>query len=167
MSGTPEIEEAGSRRCPSCGAGADGTFCPACGVRKIPRPLALRSFLAEALGELLSLERRLLRTIPPLLLRPGRLTLEHIAGHGGLYVSPIRLYFAGALLFFGFLTWVGVDLLPVVPVRDRRAHLAPRGALGADSVAARWPTVAMQLAALASLVAGVWRLNEQPLGWRS
>lgn len=39
------------------------------------------------------------------------------------------------------------------------------GALGADSVAARWPTVAMQLAALASLVAGVWRLNEQPLGW--
>lgn len=38
-------------------------------------------------------DSRIIRTIGPLLLRPGHLTLEYFRGHRVRYVSPVRLFF--------------------------------------------------------------------------
>lgn len=97
--------------CPRCGAAATGTYCGACGARVAPPPLRLRPFLAEALSELLSIERGLLRTLRALFTRPGSLTVAFREGRGGAYTPPLRLYLATGFVFFGGLSLAGVDTM--------------------------------------------------------
>lgn len=95
--------------CPVCDAPAEGVFCSECGSRTRARPLGLKEFVREGSKDLALLERRLVRTLPTLLLEPGRITLDYSEGRGALYVHPLRLYFALALLYFGVLGLVGVS----------------------------------------------------------
>ncbi len=79
--------------CANCGAPLAGPYCHACGqpVKGMIRQLS--SVLADFADSVLNLDSRLLRTIAPLLLRPGWLTLEYFAGRRVRYVTPFRLFF--------------------------------------------------------------------------
>jgi hypothetical protein len=57
-----------------------------------PEALTLRHFLVHTVaGELLNVDGTLWRTMRLLFVRPGRLTLEYVAGRRRLYVNPFRL----------------------------------------------------------------------------
>jgi hypothetical protein len=76
-------------------------YCSRCGQDRGRTPhVPLREFLAEAVGEALSLDSRLVRTIPPFFLRPGLLTEEFLAGRRTRYSSPLRLYLVATVAFF-------------------------------------------------------------------
>jgi hypothetical protein len=86
--------------CPNCGASA-GRFCPGCGQDQrhdLRRPV--RRLLAELAEETLSLDGKLLRTVPALLLHPGRVAAELAAGRRARYTSPLRLYLGASLALF-------------------------------------------------------------------
>lgn len=109
--GGPNADRVDEVRCVGCGSAVAGTYCAACGARVEPPPLELRSFLADALSELLSIERGLVRTLRDLFARPGSVTVAFREGHGAVYTPPVKLYLATAFVYFGGLTLVGADTL--------------------------------------------------------
>lgn len=85
--------------CRNCGAAAGGRYCPECGQETAPHPPTAAEFLHEFVGHYVALEGALWKTLR-LLLRPGALTLEYLAGRKRRYVLPLRLYLTASLLFF-------------------------------------------------------------------
>jgi hypothetical protein len=86
--------------CRNCGASVDGKFCPQCGQETELRLPTLREFLREAAGRYVALDGRLWRTVQPLVMRPGFLTREYLAGRRRRYIRPARLYLFSTLIFF-------------------------------------------------------------------
>lgn len=113
-----------SPACPNCGASLAFVpaprHCPQCGQVLVPR--APREWLRESLA-------RYGRTLAALILHPGRLTLEHIAGRRERYVPPLRLYLVASFVFFlvvKVLTAAGAAHIVVAPTMtpDGRAITA-------------------------------------------
>jgi len=57
--------------------------------------------VAEAADELFNLDTRFVRTLWPLLARPGQVTKEYLSGRRAVHVPPLRTYLIAALAFFG------------------------------------------------------------------
>lgn len=89
-----------TRACPNCGTWMDDAFCPRCGQRNASRLVSVRRFARDALEDNLAVDGKLPRTLGGLLFRPGFLTREYLEGRVVRYVSPLRLYLAGSVLFF-------------------------------------------------------------------
>ena len=88
-------------RCGNCRTPLAGGHCYVCGqpVRGLIRPLA--GWIADFFDSVFDWDGRLPRTLVPLLLRPGFLTTEYIAGRRVRYVTPVRLFlFLAIVLFF-------------------------------------------------------------------
>lgn len=67
-----------------------GNFCAACGQETLLHVASAREFLHELIGHYIALEGKLWKTLGLLLLRPGMLTAEYIAGRRARYVQPLR-----------------------------------------------------------------------------
>ena len=91
---TGEIKE-----CQNCGYKDSGNFCSNCGqsFTELNRPL--KDILAKV-GDIVNLDSRIFRFIPPFLFKPGFLTREYLAGKRKKYISPFRLYLFLSLLFY-------------------------------------------------------------------
>jgi len=89
------------RRCANCGAEVRDRFCGACG-QEASRSLRIpfHRLAGEALGELLSVDSKVGRTLPPLLLRPGSMTRAWLDGRRASHTSPVKLYLVFSFLFF-------------------------------------------------------------------
>ena len=102
-----------SPSCPNCEAPLSGPYCWSCGQRQLDLERPIRALMAEALEAFLSLDARLLRTLWPLLRRPGFLTMEFLAGRRARYVHPFKLYFALSVLLFLALSLSGKTMVRV------------------------------------------------------
>jgi hypothetical protein len=87
----PEATAAGA--CPECESTLVGDYCHGCGEKRPEaRDLTVRHFFSEAAQELTSVEHsKLFHTIWALLLRPGFLTNEWVAGRRRRYLKPLNL----------------------------------------------------------------------------
>lgn len=96
----PRSRLAGSGACLNCGTPLKGPFCHYCGQpdRRIMRffPVLLREFLED----FADFDSRFMRTLKPLLLRPGRLTRDFLDGRRFRYTPPLRLYLFSSIVFF-------------------------------------------------------------------
>jgi len=94
---------AGSVGCMNCGTELQGPFCHYCGQ---PDKNLMRFFpalLRELLEDFMDFDSRFMRTIKPLLFKPGKLTRDYLDGRRFRYVPPLRLYiFSSIALFFLF-----------------------------------------------------------------
>lgn len=73
-------------------------FCGSCGQESNLRAPTLLEFLQQLGGAYISTEGALWRTLWRLLLLPGQLTLEYLAGRRRRYVLPLRLYLTISVL---------------------------------------------------------------------
>ncbi len=89
--------------CPNCGSIAEGRFCSECGQARGTLLPSVSTWIREAIDEFLGVDGKLPRSIRRLAWPPGELTLEWRRGRRAHYVSPLRLYLVGAVLFF--LVW--------------------------------------------------------------
>lgn len=89
-----------SPNCCNCGALLTGDFCHECGqsAQSLRRPFW--ALLGESLETLFSIDGRLARTVPPLLLHPGRMTRNYLDGQRARFIPPFRLYVFASLIFF-------------------------------------------------------------------
>jgi hypothetical protein len=79
--------------CPACRERLVGEYCHRCGEERFdPASLSLRRFAVKTFQELTDLEHsKIFRTLKSLLLRPGFLTNEFLAGRRSLYLSPLKV----------------------------------------------------------------------------
>ena len=94
-----ESDEPASR-CLNCGAALRGQYCGNCGQRARGRLISLWELIRDAFGDLFELDSRLWQTLTPLLIRPGRLTHDYLAGRRARYMPPFRMYLVLSLVFF-------------------------------------------------------------------
>jgi len=86
--------------CRNCGATVASNYCPDCGQHTSLHPLSVREFAHELASHYVAVEGKLWRTLALLVLRPGRLTVEYLAGRRQKYIVPVRLYLTASFLFF-------------------------------------------------------------------
>lgn len=108
-----EKKLAGSAACLNCGTALKGPFCYYCGQ---PDRNFLRFFpvlLRDLMEDLLDLDSRFMRTVKPLLFKPGRLTRDYMEGRRFRYAPPIRVYIFSSLLFFLLAAFFSGDFISI------------------------------------------------------
>jgi hypothetical protein len=106
----PATEPAVSRRCENCGAQLLGDHCYSCGQPTKGLVRHFSSIIGDFFDSVFNFDTRTIRTLGPLLFRPGYLSNEYFHGHRVRYVSPVRLFFFLCILaFFAVRTLVPDD----------------------------------------------------------
>jgi uncharacterized protein DUF3667 len=95
-----ELDHVSQVRCANCGTPMQGEFCHHCGqsIHSVLKPV--HHMVEDTLDMVLHVDGRILHTLPPLLLKPGFLTLEYFSGRRVRYIAPFRLMFVLCLLAF-------------------------------------------------------------------
>lgn len=101
----PYVPPARVRRCENCGTPLLGEHCYACGQPTKGLIRQFGSILGDFADSVFQIDSRVFRTLAPLLMRPGRLTLEYFEGHRIRYVSPVRLFVFLSILAFLAAQW--------------------------------------------------------------
>jgi hypothetical protein len=107
--------------CLNCGAAVAHHFCPVCGQETRLHVPSAGEFFHEFISHYVALEGKLWQTLRLLVLRPGRLTVDYIAGRRARYVQPLRVYLSLSILFFALLKFGPHELIEVQP----HASVAP------------------------------------------
>ena len=106
---------AGRPSCANCDAAfvpERRRFCPECGQETEIQPPRLMEFVQQFGGAYFSTEGALWRTLKLLLLKPGELTAQYLAGRRKHYVLPLRLYLSISLVCLLLARFVGgVDVV--------------------------------------------------------
>ncbi len=86
--------------CRNCGTVVIGRYCGNCGqlAQTFHRPVW--SLASEVLGDFLSLDGRVMRTLPSLMFRPGKVTKAYLSGKRQRFVPPFRLYLLTSFIYF-------------------------------------------------------------------
>lgn len=88
------------RACLNCGWTVEQTFCPNCGQHIASHNKGIWQFVQEFLEEFIRFDSKLLRTLHPLVTKPGFLTAEWASGKRVRYISPLKIYITISALFF-------------------------------------------------------------------
>ena len=96
--------------CPNCSTSLLGTHCHECGQKKIDATeYSLKRFIGRAINDFTDLEsNKVIRTLSAMILRPGLLAAEYLAGRRGRYLGPLKLYLAFSALYFLF-AWTALS----------------------------------------------------------
>lgn len=103
------MQHARQRLCGNCLSALTGLYCAHCGQKQKSAIRHVGLLAGEFFNDVLNLDAKLLRTLKPLLFKPGFLSLEYFAERRARYVSPLKLYFLLSLVAF-FLIQRSVDL---------------------------------------------------------
>lgn len=102
---------AGSAQCLNCGTTLLGPFCHYCGQ---PDKNFLRFFpvlLRELMEDFLDFDSRFMRTMKPLLFKPGKLTRDYLDGRRFRYTPPLRLYIFSSIACFFLAALFATDVI--------------------------------------------------------
>jgi hypothetical protein len=86
--------------CLNCSAPVPGRYCAACGQSREVHVLSMHEVVGDVTHSLLHLDSRVWNTLRTLVLKPGQLTNEFIAGRHQRYLPPFRLYLVISVAFF-------------------------------------------------------------------
>ncbi|MDG1570815.1 DUF3667 domain-containing protein [Robiginitalea sp. M366] len=100
-----------SNQCQNCGHPLDisDRYCPNCSQLNSTKKITMRDFAEEFFGSIIDYDSRLWRTITALVLRPGQISLDYVAGKRVSYTNPFRFLLSLAVIYFLLLN-LGGDL---------------------------------------------------------
>jgi hypothetical protein len=107
--------------CPNCGAGLAGRYCSNCGQAADVHVPSTRELIHEVLEGLTHSDSRIWSTLKYLLVSPGKLTLEFVAGRRAAYLPPFRLYLILSVAFF-LIASFSHSQVEVIRVGDGNLH---------------------------------------------
>ncbi len=97
--GTQHPVEAGAP-CKNCGTIVTERFCTHCGQLGADFQRPIWALVTSSLSDMFALDGRIWRTLPMLMLRPGRLTRDYLDGKRARFVPPFRLFLLTSVIFF-------------------------------------------------------------------
>ena len=86
--------------CENCGAVVPDRFCSACGQLASSFHRPVWELVTESIADMFALDGRLLRSLPMLMFRPGRMTRNYLDGKRARYVPPFRMFLLASVIFF-------------------------------------------------------------------
>ncbi|KMQ59288.1 hypothetical protein ACM46_19335 [Chryseobacterium angstadtii] len=95
------------KTCLNCGHQVEERFCPHCGQENVESRQPFHYLFTHFIEDFTHYDGQFWKTIQYLLIRPGKLTKEYLAGKRQLYVVPVKLY-----IFISFLTFFVPAILP-------------------------------------------------------
>jgi hypothetical protein len=104
---------AGSPACLNCGTELKGPFCYYCGQPDKNMMRFFPALLRELLADTFDFDSRFLRTLKPLLFKPGKLTRDYLDGRRFRYVPPLRLYIFSSIAFFFVAALLATDAIQI------------------------------------------------------
>lgn len=110
--------------CPNCATALAGPWCHACGQHAEDFHRSAAKLLFESFREFLDVDNRLWRTLPDLVLRPGRLTRSYLDGHRAPQVPPLRLFLVILLGLFLIGLSRSPRIVPASPLPTTQAERA-------------------------------------------
>ena len=97
----------------------ENNFCPNCGQVNDKNPISVKLYFSEYLSGFFEFDSRFIRTMVPLLFKPGLVTKNYVEGKRKRYVNPFQLYLHITILFFLILGIFGtVDKFNIDPNQD-------------------------------------------------
>ena len=94
------FKERKEKVCLNCGADLQGRFCHKCGQENIEPKESFLHLLSHLISHEFHFDSKFLSTAKHLLLTPGFLTKEYMAGRRASYLDPIRMYIFLSAFFF-------------------------------------------------------------------
>ncbi len=91
--------------CKNCGMRVEERFCTNCGQLGADFHRPIWDLVTSSIGDMFALDGRLWRTLPALMLRPGRMTRDYIDGKRARFVPPFRLFLLTSVIFFLTVFW--------------------------------------------------------------
>ncbi len=124
--------------CKNCGYPITGSFCSQCGQKAGVHVLSFSEWFADIAEALFTFDSRVFRSVVPLVVRPGFLTREFVAGRRARYIAPLRLYLFISIIFFllaGNIARIdaGSDMVFDTPVAAQGKSAAKPGAAQDDT----------------------------------
>ena len=86
--------------CANCSTPLQGPYCHQCGQLAEDFHRSVGHLVEETAENLLHVDGRLWGTLPPLVLKPAKLTGDYLAGRRAGQIPPLRLFLVVVLLFF-------------------------------------------------------------------
>ncbi len=86
--------------CLNCGHHVEETYCPHCGQENIELKEDAWHMITHAIADYFHFEHKFFGTIKPLLFKPGKLTVDYVAGKRASFLHPIKLYIFISIVFF-------------------------------------------------------------------
>ncbi len=95
--------------CLNCGHPLDisDRYCPNCSQANSTKKLSIKDFLDEFFVSLISYDSKLLKTLGALLMRPGKITKDYIAGKRVSYTNPFRFLLSLTIIYFLMINFTG------------------------------------------------------------
>lgn len=81
----------------------ENNYCPNCGQENHDRRVKFRFLIGDFLADYFTFDSKILRSLGPLLFRPGKLTREFNAGHRVKFIPPLRMYIFISIIYFALL----------------------------------------------------------------
>ena len=90
------------KKCLNCESelSVEDNFCPRCGQVNDMNRLSIKQYFSEYLAGFFEFDNRFLRTVIPLLIKPGTVSKNYVNGKRIYYANPFQLYLHITILFF-------------------------------------------------------------------
>lgn len=86
--------------CLNCGTTLEGKFCHNCGQENLQIRENFGHMMNHAISDYFHFDHQFFHTLKPLLLEPGKLTNEYMAGKRVQYLHPIKMYIFISIVYF-------------------------------------------------------------------
>lgn len=84
-------------------------FCPNCGQENHDKQASTVQLANDFMEDYVGFDNKIVRSIIPLLINPGRMTVEFLDGKRKKYISPIRLFIFLTFIYFAVYLWLYSD----------------------------------------------------------
>lgn len=96
-------------------------FCPNCGQENHDKQATTVQLANDFVEDYVGFDNKFFRSIVPLLIKPGEMTVEFLDGKRKKFISPIRLFIFTTFIYFALYLWLYSDWEGAVTINGEMA----------------------------------------------
>lgn len=86
--------------CLNCGSHVETHYCSNCGQPNLELKESFWGFISHSIAHYFHFDNKFFQTLVPLLTKPGRVTLDYLAGKRARYINPVSMYIFVSIVYF-------------------------------------------------------------------
>ncbi len=86
--------------CLNCGFQVEEHYCSRCGQPNLELKENFWQFISHSIAHYFHFDNKFFQTLVPLLTKPGKVTLDYLAGKRARYINPVSMYIFVSIVYF-------------------------------------------------------------------